>query len=114
MAAVIPLTGPSCLRCAGGGEVNGVTCPECGGSRTGRRPRHRWGVRGPAHRVALALAAPAGAVVGWSVNLPGIGGAAAVSWGLADVVHAVVPQVPALGVLTVAAGVFGLIADRRL
>ena len=66
------------------------------------------------HRAALTLAAPAGTVVGWSVNLPGIGGAAAVSWGLADVAHSLIPVVPVLGVLAVVAGVFGLMIDRRM
>jgi len=59
-------------------------------------------------------ATPAGTLVRWSASLPGIGGAAAVSYGVAAVVHGVFGQVPELGAALIVAGVFGLLADRRL
>lgn len=117
MAAVV-LTGPACPGCAGGGEVNGVPCPECRGSRLAKPQGRRWSFRSSVHRLADALAVPAGSVVGtamgWSSLLPGVGGAAAVSWGAADVVHSLAPSVPMLGATVLVAGIFGLVMDRRL
>jgi hypothetical protein len=112
LAAVVPI-GPPCPGCAGGGEVNGLVCRECGGSRrlTSRRRRRRL----PSLlRVADALATPAGNLVRWSASLPGLAGAGGVSYGLAAVVHSVFGQVPVLAVAALAAGVFALALDRRL
>ena len=64
--------------------------------------------------MADSAAVPAGTVVRWSMSIPGIGGAAAVSYGAAAVVHGVFGQVPELGAGLLAAGIFGLLADRRL
>jgi predicted phage tail protein len=50
----------------------------------------------------------------WSATVPGIAGAAALTWGVAMVVHGVFHQVPSLGAALVVGGVFGLLADRRL
>lgn len=116
MAAVVPI-GPPCPGCAGGGEVNGLECRECGGSTRLTPPRRRrW--RRRLLRVADAAATPAGTVVGWSLaslsSLPGVLGAAGVSCGSAVVVHSVFGQVPELPVGLLVAGVFGLLLDRRL
>jgi hypothetical protein len=111
-AAVVPVVGPACPGCAGGGEVNGVPCLDCGGSKRAPRARPEWRKR--LHRWADRAATPAGTVVRWSMSLPGIAGAAAVSYGVAAVVHGVFGQVPELGVGLLVAGVFGLVADRQL
>lgn len=116
MAAVVPI-GPACPRCAGGGEVNGTVCPECeGSSRLTPAKRRRW--RRRLLRVADAAAVPAGTVVGWSLgslsSLPGVLGAAGFTWGLADVVHSLVHQVPEVGAAVLVAGVFALLLDRQL
>jgi hypothetical protein len=52
--------------------------------------------------------------VRWSMSLPGLLGAGGVSYGLATVVHGLVPRVPELGAVLVVAGVFALALDRRL
>ncbi len=114
--AVAALTAlPPCPACAGGGEVNGLTCRECDGStRAGRAPkRRRWRLPSLLH-VADALAVPAGTVVRWSASLPGLAGAGGVSYGVAAVVHSVFGQVPVLAVAVMVAGVFALALDRRL
>jgi hypothetical protein len=113
LASVVPI-GPPCRRCAGGGELNGVVCPDCGGStRAGRPERRRWRWPSPL-RVADALARPAGTLVRWSMSLPGVAGAGAVSYGLAAVVHGLAPRVPELAAGLLVAGVFALALDRRL
>jgi hypothetical protein len=66
------------------------------------------------HGWSLRAAAAAGTVVHWSASLPGIGGAAAVTVGVSMIVHGVFRQVPELGAAALVAGVFGLLADRRL
>lgn len=74
---------PACPGCAGGGEVNGLPCRDCGGStRAGLRVR-RWSLRKRLRGVALAAAGPAGAMVGWSRIAPSLAGAAMVSLGAA-------------------------------
>lgn len=108
---------PPCPGCAGGGQINGVECRDCRGTtrRAGRQARDwlpEW--RGLPRRAALAAAGPAGTAVRWCRPLPGIGGAAGVSWGLAMIVHGVFGQVPELGVAAAAAGAFGLMLDRKL
>lgn len=113
-AVRVPLALPPCTGCAGGGEVNGVTCRSCGGSTRAGGRRRRWSWRRPGHRLLLALATPVGLVVGWSRSLPGIAGAAAVTYGVSAVVHGLVHQVPELGVAALVAGGFGLMMDRRL
>jgi hypothetical protein len=62
----------------------------------------------------LAAATAAGTLVGWSRSLPGIGGAAAITYGCAVIVHGLVHQVPALGVAALVGGAFGILMDRRL
>lgn len=61
---------------------------------------------------------PAGTVVGaalrWSASLPGLAGAAGISYGSAVVVHSVFRQVPVLAVAALVAGGFALALDRRL
>ncbi|MGA8111664.1 MAG: hypothetical protein WB974_19650 [Acidobacteriaceae bacterium] len=94
--------------------VNGVPCPECGGSSRRVVPSRWGGLRKRLHRFADSAAVPAGTVVRWSASLPGVAGAAAVSYGVAAVVHGVFGQVPELGAGLIVAGVFGLLADRRL
>ncbi len=111
MASVVPI-GPPCPGCAGGGELNGLVCPECGGSRR-LTPRRRRRFPSLLH-VADALAVPAGTVVRWSASLPGLAGAGGVSYGVAAVVHSVFGQVPVLAVAVMVAGVFALALDRRL
>lgn len=113
MAAVVPI-GPPCSGCAGGGELNGLECAECAGSgRTAVRRGRRRRFPSPL-RVAGALAAPAGTLVRWSMSLPGVAGAGAVSYGLAAIVHGLAPRVPELAAGLVVAGVFALALDRRL
>jgi hypothetical protein len=109
-----PLAAPPCPGCAGGGEVNGLDCRECGGrGRVRGKVRREWRLL-LRSRPVLAAAAAAGTVVGWSRTVPGVGGAAAVTYGVAVTVHGVFRQVPALGVAALVAGAFGLLADRRL
>lgn len=48
------------------------------------------------------------------MSLPGLLGAAGVSYGSAAVVHGVFGQVPELAVAAVVAGVFALVLDRQL
>lgn len=57
---------------------------------------------------------PAGTLVRWSMSLPGLAGAGAVSYGLAATMHGLVPRVPELGAVVLVAGVFALALDRRL
>jgi hypothetical protein len=108
----VPLA-PSCPDCRGGGDVNGVPCRGCEG-RGRLRPAKRLDWRGMGRRLLSAAAAPAGTVVRWSMSLPGLSGAAAVSYGSAAVLHGLVPRIPELGLALLVAGVFGLLADRRL
>lgn len=109
-----PLALPPCPGCAGGGDVNGVTCRECGGSTRAGRGRRRWDWRKPGHRLLLALATPAGLVVGWSRSLPGIAGAGGITYGAAVLAHSAWHWVPALAVAALVGGGFGLMMDRRL
>lgn len=102
-----PVTRPRCPDCRGGGEVNGVPCRGCSGSRPKARRPLGWALLG-------ALATPAGTVVRWSMSLPGVAGAAGVTFGVSVIVHAVFRQVPALGVAALVAGAFALLLDRRL
>jgi hypothetical protein len=109
----VPLALPACPGCAGGGEVNGLTCRECGGStRAGGRRRRAW--RSLARGPLLWAAGVAGAVVGWSRTLPGIAGAGGVTAGTAVIVHSAWHWVPAYAVAALVAGAFGLMMDRRL
>lgn len=110
----VPLALPPCPGCAGGGEVNGLVCRECGGSKR-VRPRRRplsW------KRLAGRLATPAGALAGralnWSRTVPGVGGAAAFTSGVSVVAHSAWHWLPVYGVALVIGGVFGLAMDRRL
>jgi len=110
---------PPCRGCAGGREVNGVTCRDCGGTGRQRGPvRIPGSWRRAARQWALVAAGPAGTVAGrlmrWSAALPGVAGAAGVTIGAAMIVHGVFHQVPGLGVAALTAGVFGLLADRQL
>jgi hypothetical protein len=115
--AAVALVLPPCPGCAGGGEVNGLTCRECDGStRIGRLPRRR--LRSLLAGLLDSAATPAGAAVGtalrWSASLPGLLGAAGTSYGVAAVVHSVFRQVPEVPVVVLVAGVFALALDRRL
>lgn len=109
---------PQCGECAGGGDINGLPCRGCGG--TGRVPGlvRLSGLRRAARSWSLAAAGAAGSVVGkalaWSVTLPELGGAAAVSLGAAMVAHGVWHALPETGVGLLVAGVFGLAAGRHL
>ncbi|HXT90553.1 MAG TPA: hypothetical protein VN714_14970 [Trebonia sp.] len=114
----IPLR-PQCRECYGGGEVNGLTCRECDG--TGRHPLAaplvagwRRAARGWSLKAAEAAGKVTGRALAWSSALPGIGGAAAVSFGAAMVAHGVWRTLPEWGVFLLVAGVFGLMADRNL
>lgn len=109
-----PVLAPPCSGCAGGGEVNGLSCRGCGGTgRAGaRRARVPWRILG--RRAALAMAGPAGMVVGWSRTLPGVGGAAALTFGTAVIAHSAWHWVPAYAVAALVGGTFGLLADRRI
>jgi hypothetical protein len=91
-----------------------VVCRDCGGRKRLGVASLRVSLRGRLHGWSLAAAGAAGTVARWSAAIPGVGGAAAVSFGAAVVVHGVFRQVPALGVAALVAGVFGLLADRRL
>lgn len=112
--AALPLA-PACPDCAGTGDINGAPCYNglCDRGRVASR-RRRFSWRKAARGVLDAAATPAGTLVRWSVNLPGVGGAAAVSAGSGWVAHAVWHPLPAWGVGILVAGAFGLMADRRL
>jgi hypothetical protein len=58
-------------------------------------------------------ATAAGTAVRWSASLSGVAGAAAVSYGLPAIVHAIWHQVPELPATALVAGVF-LLLDRLL
>lgn len=60
---------------------------------------------------SLGLATASGTLVR---GVPGVGGAAAVTAGVAMIVHGVFGQVPAAGVALAVGGVFGLMIDRGL
>ena len=111
-AAAVPiLPGPLCVDCKGGQVINGVPCARCDGTgRVVARRRGRW-LRRRLLGVADAAAVPAGLTVR---SLPGVLGAAAVSYGPALIVNGIWHQVPVLGVVLLVAGVFGVLADRRL
>jgi hypothetical protein len=66
------------------------------------------------HALADAAATPAGTVVGWSLKLPGVLGAGAVSYGTAAIVHGLAHAVPEFAVGLLVGGVFGLLIDRQL
>ena len=106
---------PACPGCAGGGEINGVPCRDCGGT-TRQRAARRLPVRLRAlgHSWSLAGAEVAGTLVRWSASVPGVAGAAGVTIGVAMIVNGVFQQVPRAGVALVVGGVFGLLADRRI
>jgi hypothetical protein len=114
-AAATSLALPPCPGCAGGREINGVPCRDCGG--TGRQRaalRLRGHLRALGRRGALAVAGPAGTLVRWSASVPGVAGAAGVTIGAAMIVHGVFGQVPELGAALAVGGVFGLLMDRRI
>lgn len=108
---------PPCPECAGGGEVNGLTCRSCNGSTRAGVPKPSrllaW-LAGLPGAGASAAGTAAGTALRWSASLPGVLGAAGVSYGLAAVVHGVFGQVPELAVAALAAGAFLLALDRRL
>jgi hypothetical protein len=109
-----PLAAPPCPGCRGGGEVNGVECRDCGGSsRAGVRIR-RWGLRKLAHKLATPAGRRVGVALNWSKTVPGIGGAAALTFGVSVIGHAIWHWVPAYAVAAILAGTFGLLIDRRL
>lgn len=110
----VPLALPPCPGCAGGGEVNGLVCRECGGSRRVRPRRRSLGWKRLLDRAAAPAGAAAGTVLGWSRTVPGVGGAAAFTFGAAGAAHAVWHWLPMLYPALVIAGVFGLMMDRRL
>lgn len=110
--ASVPLANP-CPDCAGTGSINDAVCYSCEGDRVARR-RRRWSWRKPARRALEGLATPAGMLVGQLTRVPGIGGAAAVSYGAAWTAHSVWHPLPLWGVALVLGGVFGILADRRL
>lgn len=107
---------PPCLSCAGGGEINGLPCRECGGSSRAGVLRRSWRDR----LVSLAdkASAPVGNAVGtalrWSMSLPGLAGAAGVSYGVAAVAHGLVPRIPEVPAAVLVAAVFALALDRRM
>lgn len=114
-AATASLRLPACPGCAGGREINGLPCRDCGGTgRQGARVRvpARW--RKVAHSWSLTAAGVAGTLVRWSASVPGVAGALGVTIGAAMIVNGVFSQVPRLGVALAVGGVFGLLADRRL
>lgn len=103
-----PRLAPSqCPSCRGGREVNGLPCRECSGARVQARRPVLPGLLG-------SLATAAGTAVRWSMSLPGLLGAAGVSYGAGVTVHSIWHQVPVLGVAVLVAGAFGLALDRRL
>ena len=55
-----------------------------------------------------------GTALKWSATLPGLLGAAGVSYGLAAVAHGLVHRVPEIPAVLLVAGVFALALDRRL
>ena len=59
-------------------------------------------------------ATAAGTLVRWSATVPGVGGAAAVTVGVAGLAHAIWPVLPMGYAVALVAGVFGLRLDRRL
>lgn len=117
MAAAALLALPFCPGCAGGTEVNGLSCQECKGSgRAGGAVRRRWrGLKRPS-------LGPLADVAGWSVGtvlsllplVPGVGGAAMVSVAAGELAghvfgHGLTPWAGlAVG------GVFALALDRRI
>jgi len=114
-AVAAPLLLPACAGCAGGGEINGLPCRDCGGTGRQRAQRRLPGsLRALGRRWSLAGAFAAGTLVRWSASVPGVAGAAGVTIGAAMIVHGVFHQVPELGVMAAAGGVFGLLADRQL
>jgi hypothetical protein len=114
-AATAPLRLPACPGCAGGREINGVVCRDCGGTgRQRAQPRMPAALRALGRRWSLAGAEAAGTLVRWSASVPGVAGAAGVTIGVAMIVNGVFQQVPRAGVALVVGGVFGLLADRRI
>lgn len=113
-AVRVPLALPPCPGCRGGREVNGLECRECDGTGRAGGRRRGWSWRGPGHRLLLALATPAGLVVGWSRSLPGIAGAGGITTGTAVIVHSAWHWVPVYAVAALVGGAFGLMMDRRL
>jgi hypothetical protein len=63
-------------------------------------------------------ATPAGVVVGtllgWSKTVPGIGGAGALTFGVAVAAHSAWHWLPAYAVAAVVGGAFGLVWDRQI
>ena len=113
-AVRVPLALPACPSCRGGGEVNGVECRECRGSTRAGVKRRRWTWRGLLDRAATPAGVVAGTVLGWSRTVPGIGGAAAVTFGAAGAAHAIWHWLPVLYPALVIGGVFALLLDRQL
>jgi len=116
LAAVVPI-GPPCPGCAGGGEVNGLPCGECGGStRLAPPKRRRW--RRRLLRVADTAATPAGTAVGRSLAslplLPGILGAIGLSIAAGEIAGHVFGHGLAPWVGLAVSCMFGLLLDRKL
>lgn len=114
--AAASLALPPCPGCAGGREINGVPCRDCGGTgRVRAAQRLRGSLRALARSgPALAAAGAAGTLVRWSASVPGVAGAAGVTIGAAMIIHGVFGQVPELGAALAVGGVFGLLMDRRI
>jgi len=116
--AAVALALPPCPGCAGGGEVNGLACRECGGSSRLRAPSRLRGLRKRLLSLADRVSVPAGNAVGtvlrWSAALPALGGAAGMSYGLAAVAHSLVHRVPEVPAAILVASAFALLLDRRL
>lgn len=110
----VPLALLPCPGCAGGGEVNGLTCRDCGGSKRAAVKRRRWTWRRLLDRAAAPAGAAVGTVLGWSRTVPGVGGAAAFTFGVSVVAHSAWHWLPLYGVALVIGGVFALALDRKI
>lgn len=97
--------------------MNGLPCRECGGSsRAGkvRRPSLRVRLAALADKASTPVGSAVGTVLRWSMSLPGLAGAAGVSYGSAAVAHGLVHRIPEVPAAVLVAAVFALALDRRL